>query len=194
MKTNRSLWIVAALSAAVLVPLYGDPRKSPVTHAEWARMMMRSLGFENNLERFETADAIFQTLAWKGQRDIPALSFKRGTGVVKRQSFVETAQQPGEAAYDLPILRAGDYNVRLRLRGAPDRPFQVEIRKDGLVDSVETFHPTGSGSNYVSVDLGWVRMAAGNQRGQAPAPCLRAERFEGLTRRAGLGARPAPSG
>ncbi|MEO8359479.1 MAG: SdrD B-like domain-containing protein [Vicinamibacteria bacterium] len=162
MKTKRALWIVGILSVAALVPLYGDPRKSPVTHSEWARMMMRSIGFEDKLEGVQNADDIFRTLAWKDQRNFPASKYKRATGVSKRGEFVDAGQESGETAYDLPIVRSGDYNVRLRLKGAPDKPFQVEIRKDGQLDAVETHHPTGSGNEYANVDLGWIRMESGN--------------------------------
>jgi len=162
MKNKRSLWIVAALSTAVLVPLYGDPRRAPVTHSEWARMMMRSLGFEDALQNVENADTLFRGLAWKDERYFVASKYKRGTGVIRRGVFVDSGAESGESAYDLPVVRSGDYNVRLRLQGAPDRPFKVEIRKDGGLDSVETYHPTGSGSEYTSVDLGWVRLEPGN--------------------------------
>lgn len=161
-KNNRALWIVAALSVVALVPLYGDPRRSPVTHSEWARMMMRGLGFEDNLGAVENAEDIFVGLAWKDQKNLIASEYKRGTGVTTRGDFVDTGAETGETAYDLPVIRTGDYNVRLRLRGAPDKPFQVEIRKDGQTDAVGTFKPTGSGTEYVSVDLGWIKMDPGN--------------------------------
>jgi len=161
-KTNRSLWIVAALTVAALVPLYGDPRRSPVTHSEWARMMMRSLGFEDSLTALENAEDIFVGLAWKDQRNLVASKYKRGTSVTNRGDFVDTGVETGETAYDLPVIRTGDYNIRLRLKGAPDKPFQVEIRKDGQTDAVGTFRPTGSGDEYVSVDLGWIKMDPGN--------------------------------
>lgn len=161
MKINRAIWIVAALSVAVLVPLYGDTRKSPVTHAEWGRMMMRSLDFEDHLKSLESASEAFEILAWKNERTIPAANYKRSVGLVSREVFVDATEQTGEAAYDLLIVRSGDYGVRLRLRGAPDRAFKVEIRKDGLIDSIQTFRPTGSGPAYTSVDLGWVRLDSG---------------------------------
>ena len=161
-KINRSFWIVAALSVVALVPLYGDPRRSPVTHSEWSRMMMRSLGFDDSLPAMENADDIFGALAWKDQRNLVASEYKRGTGVTKRGDSVDTGTEIGEVAFDLGIVRSGDYNVRLRLRGAPDQPFQVELRKDGQVDAVGTYRPTGSGAEYVSVDLGWIKMEPGN--------------------------------
>ena len=123
---------------------------------------MRSIGFEENLQSLETAEDIFRILAWKDQRNLPASKYKRATGVSLRDGFVDAGEETGEVAYDLPIVRSGDYNVRLRVRGAPDRPFQVEIRKDGQVDAVATHQPTGSGPDYVSVDLGWIRMDPGN--------------------------------
>lgn len=153
---------MAALTVVALVPLYGDPRRSPVTHAEWARMMMRSLGFEENLERVDQADDIFVALSWKDQKDLVGSGYKRGTGVSSRGDFVDTGASAGETAYDLSVVRSGDYNVRLRLKGAPDEPFQVEIRRDGQVDAVGTFRPTGSGADYVSVDLGWIKLEPGN--------------------------------
>lgn len=162
-KKNQALWLVAALTVAALVPLYGDPRRSPVTHSEWARMMMRSLDFEENIANVANAEEIFDTLAWKDQRNLVGAAYKRGTGVTKRGDFVDTAQEPGEVAYDVPVLQKGDYNVRLRLRGAVDQPFKVEIRRDGEVDAVETHHPIGSGADqYASVDLGWIPLQTGN--------------------------------
>lgn len=162
-KTNRALWIVAALSVVALVPLYGDPRRSPVTHSEWARMMMRSLGLEDNLQSLENAEDIFDGLAWKAQRNLIASNYKRGTGVRKRGDFVDTGSETtGETAYDVAVIRTGDYNIRLRLRGDPDKPFQVEIRKDGQVDAAGTYRPTGGGAEFVSVDLGWMKLEPGN--------------------------------
>ncbi len=124
---------------------------------------MRSIGFEENLQSLESAEDIFRILAWKDQRNLPASKYKRATGVSLRDGFVDAGDETGEVAYDLPIVRSGDYNVRLRVRGAPDRPFQVEIRKDGQIDAVATHQPTGSGGpDYASVDLGWIRMEPGN--------------------------------
>jgi hypothetical protein len=125
-------------------------------------MMMRSLGFEDNLQGTENATELFRSLAWTDEKVLPASKYKRATGVTRRGSFIDAGPEPGETAYDLPIIRNGDYNVRLRLRGAPDRPFQVEIRKDGQLDAVETHRPTGGGNEYSDVDLGWIRMEPGN--------------------------------
>src|SRR6185369_5218129 len=110
----------------------------------------------------DSADEIFVALAWKDQRNIVASKFKRGTGVTRRGNSVEAGNQPGEVAYDLPVIRTGDYNVRLRLKGNPETPFKVEIRRDGQSDAVETFQPTGGGDEYVSVDLGWIKLDPGN--------------------------------
>ena len=35
--------LVAAAAAVALVPLYGNPRTAPVTHAEWGRLLLRGL-------------------------------------------------------------------------------------------------------------------------------------------------------
>ena len=161
-KPNRALWIVAALTVVALVPLYGDPRRSPITHAEWARMMMRGLGFEDKLQNVDSAEDVFIALSWKDQKNLVASEYKRGTGVTKRGDFVDTGTETGEAAYDLSVVRSGDYNVRLRVRGAPDQPFKVEIRKDGQSDAVAAFLPTGSGAEFASVDLGWIKLLPGN--------------------------------
>ena len=155
------MWVAAALSLAVLVPLYGDPRRSPVTHTEWARMMMRSLGFEEMIERIDNAEEIFTVLAWKNERTIPAPKYKRAMGVASMGDEVQAGSEVGEVAYDLPIVRDGDYNVRLRVRGNPDQPFTVEIRRDGNVDSEQTSKLTGSGNELATVDLGWLRLRPG---------------------------------
>lgn len=125
-------------------------------------MMMRSLGFEDNLQSIDNATDIFLALSWKDQRNLVASEYKRGAGVTKRGDFVDTGADVGETAYDLSVIRSGDYNIRLRLRGAPDRPFQVQIRQDGQTDAVATFRPTGSGAEYSTVDLGWIKLEPGN--------------------------------
>lgn len=145
-----------------LVPLYGDPRRSPVTHSEWARMMMRSLNFDEQLEGIDNADDIFRALAWKDQQNLIASNYKRGTAVSKKGNSVFADDAIGEVAYDLAVVRSGDYNVRLNLSGALDRPFKIEIRKDGATDAVGIYEPTGSGAEYVSVDLGWIKLKPGN--------------------------------
>src|SRR5437868_8620854 len=61
---------IAVLGAAALV-VYGDPRNAPVTHAEWARMLLRGLGMEEAVRHSSTAAQAFATLSWKG-----SLSFR----------------------------------------------------------------------------------------------------------------------
>lgn len=162
MKLGRAFGLVAVLTAVGLVPLYGDPRKSPVTHSEWSRMLLRAMGFDESVTRVENADAIFRTLAWTDEHTIPASKYTRGTDVTKRGNAVDATTAAGESAYDLPIVRPGDYNVRLKLKGAPDKPFRVEIRKNGGADAIRTFKPTGNGDEISTVDLGWVTMEPGD--------------------------------
>jgi hypothetical protein len=40
---RKTVALVFVAAAAALVPLFGDPRLTPVTHPIWARMLLRGL-------------------------------------------------------------------------------------------------------------------------------------------------------
>ncbi|MBN2371572.1 MAG: hypothetical protein JXO72_13910 [Vicinamibacteria bacterium] len=119
------------LAVAVLVPLYGDPQTAPVTHSEWARMLVRALEMENGLPPRSPASVVFQALSWKSGLYWNADEYVTAHGVSRDASAdkhaVSTRENPGEARYRLAIIRSGDYVVRLRARGTGESPLGVEI-------------------------------------------------------------------
>src|SRR5205807_704781 len=64
--------LIAVVAAAALLPLYGDPRNAPVTHAEWARMLLRGLKMEEAARQATTASQAFAILSWKGSLSLRA--------------------------------------------------------------------------------------------------------------------------
>ena len=67
-KGNRGFGLgaaVVAVTALALLPLYGDPRPSPITHPEWARMVLRAMDLLDNVPLAEQASQVFSTLSWK---------------------------------------------------------------------------------------------------------------------------------
>lgn len=124
----------AALAGAALVPLYGDPRVSRVSHAEWARMMLEGLDLAGSLPRTSPASMVFSVLSWKTNLMQSAEHYLRAEGVEPVRDprhGLRSVADPGEAAYALAVARAGDYRVRLRLSGAAEAPAVVELARAG---------------------------------------------------------------
>jgi hypothetical protein len=122
MKTVKGLSLAAAAAvAAILVPLYGDPRQTPVTHPEWAHMLLRALDRESVLASGSTASLAFDSLSWRTtmgvmpDRPFRSVGVEFGPGPPR---FVRaSADGSGELGYRLAIARTGDYRVRLKLGG-----------------------------------------------------------------------------
>jgi hypothetical protein len=68
-------------AGAALVPLYGDPRATPVTHPEWARLLLRGLEMGEMLKASEQASQVFSFLSWKNTLTLDAARYTRGDGV-----------------------------------------------------------------------------------------------------------------
>lgn len=135
--TATALSLVAALVA--LVPLYGDPRQTPVTHSEWARMLVRALGMDEVVRASTTASRVFSALSWKQSLAFPAAEYQRGDGVERVGRRVDALEIGGEVAYPLAVVRGGDYKVRLRLRGDPANPVQAEVARVGETAPLSVF-------------------------------------------------------
>ena len=133
----KTLALVAVVAGGVLVPLFGDPRHSPVTHPEWARLVLRALDVDRALELTPTAAEAFAVLSWRNALVHPADQYVRGTGVVVEalgdtRRLVAQPEGTGEAVYAVAVVRGGDYHVRLRLSGDPEVPARAELaRVDG---------------------------------------------------------------
>ena len=120
---SRLLAAIAAVAALGLLPLYGDPRPSPITHPEWAHMVLRALDLDEGLPKAEPASRVFATLSWKNSLSYRADRYMKGEGVVVRgegESLrVEANAEVGEVIYPIAVARGGDYRVRMLLSGDP---------------------------------------------------------------------------
>lgn len=167
MRLERSLTTglgVAVIAAAVLVPLYGDPRVSHVSHAEWARMLLEGLDLGAALPRSTPASTVFSVLSWKSNLTQDGGSYVRADGVElvgERRRQVRAVAPQGETAYALAVARAGDYRIRVRLSGATDTSATVELARAGETSRAYEFSvrpPTATGW----VDVGEAHLGAGS--------------------------------
>ena len=138
--------LVAAVAVAALLPLYGDPRNSAVTHAEWARMLLRGLDMQEAIQQTTTATQAFAILSWKGSMSFRADRYVSGEdvrveGEGERRQVVATGEI-GEVAYALAVVRGGDYRLRFQLAGNPQRPVSAEVSRVGEVKAVDAFTVT----------------------------------------------------
>ena len=130
---------VAAAVAAILVPLYGDPRRAPVTHPEWAHMLVRALDMESVLAPGSSASLAFDSLSWRTSVSVAADKPFRSAGVEflagPPRAVRANPGSTGELGYRLAIGRPGDYHVRLKLAGArsadPTPGVALELTAEG---------------------------------------------------------------
>jgi hypothetical protein len=134
-RRRANVLAAAAIASLGLLPLYGDPRPSPVTHPDWARMMLRGLDLLDSTPLSAQASQVFATLSWKNSLAFRADRYVTGEGVrvveageVRR---VLASAETGEVAYPIAVARGGDYRVRLLLSGDPALPVEAEIRALG---------------------------------------------------------------
>ena len=128
---RKTVALVFVAAAAALVPLFGDPRLTPVTHPIWARMLLRGLEMNEAVRASTEASQVFSALSWRDSLTFPADRYTHGDGVtVQERSGVRTVavrEGTGQVDYPLTVVRAGDYQMRVRLEGKPDRPATGEI-------------------------------------------------------------------
>jgi hypothetical protein len=138
--------LVAAVAVVALIPLYGDPRNSAVTHAEWARMLLRGLEMHEAMQQTSTAAQAFSVLSWKGSLSYRADRFATGDDVRVEgegdgRQVVPTGEV-GEVTYSLAVVRSGDYRVRVHMAGASARPVSAELARAGEVQPLDAFTVT----------------------------------------------------
>ena len=123
------------VTALALLPLYGDPRPSPVTHPEWARMILRALDLLDNVPLAAQASQVFSTLSWKNSLSYRADRYTKGAGITvmgdEPARRVLASAEVGEVSYPVAVARGGDYRVRLLLAGSPSAAAETEIRAFG---------------------------------------------------------------
>lgn len=144
MKSKNALRVAAAAALAAgiaaLYPLYGDPRVSAVSHPEWARMMLRGLGLDT--PGAEKASLAFAALSWRTSLSFKGDEYEKADAlqvVTEPPDAVKAGSAVGTAAYPLTVVRAGDYAVRVRMMGRPDKPASAELAARGSTSPLVTF-------------------------------------------------------
>src|SRR5262245_23431431 len=154
----RLTLVATGVALGGLLPVFGDPRLSPVTHAEGARLLLRGLGMGDVLAATGQASAAFAILSWKDSLAFRADAYQRADGVEVvgegRSRRVVAGEATGEVAYALAVPRGGDYRLRLRLSGDPSHPAGVELLRARDEASAGSFKvaPTAA--------VGWVEGGA----------------------------------
>ena len=144
----------AVVVGAALVPLFGDPRTTPVTHPIWGRMLLRALDMSDAVREASQASQVFATLTWRDSLSRDADRYAKGDGVaVKDEGGVRrvvAGQGTGEVVYPVAVIQGGDYQFRVRMAGAPARPATAELVPMGGGRAIKAF------SFAPAVAGGWV--------------------------------------
>jgi hypothetical protein len=139
----KTLVLVAVVGAAALVPLFGDPRSTPVTHPLWARMLLRSLDMTDAVRASSQASQVFATLAWRDSLSYPADRYLKAEGAAVRevggQPVLTAASGAAEVSYSLAVAQPGDYQLRARISGDPAAPAAAEVRPLAGGPAVKSF-------------------------------------------------------
>ena len=139
----KTLVLAVVVASAALVPLFGDPRTTPVTHPLWARMLLRSMDMTQAVRTSTEASQVFGALAWRDSLTFPADEYLRADGAVVREQggapIVTPADGPAEIVFAVPVAQPGDYQLRARLTGTPASPASVELAPLAGGAALETF-------------------------------------------------------
>jgi hypothetical protein len=132
-KTTALLGVVVA---AALLPVYGDSRPSAVSHAEWARLLLRGLDLLDPAARVgDQASIAFAALSGRDSVSLRSDRYVKGTGVEPlgeaAQGRVRATATVGEVSYAVAVARPGEYRLRLRLRGDAGAPAEAEVAAVG---------------------------------------------------------------
>ena len=150
----KTIVLAAVVAAAALVPLFGDPRSTPVTHPLWARMLLRSLDMTDAVRTSTQASQVFATLAWRDSLSYPAERYLRAEGAVVReeggQPVLAALAGPAEVSYAMAVARPGDYQLRARLSGSPGAPATAEVVPMAGGPAVKSF------TLLPAAETGWV--------------------------------------
>jgi len=150
----KTLVLVGVVGAAALVPLFGDPRSTPVTHPLWARMLLRSLDMTDAVRTSTQASQVFATLAWRDSLSYPADRYLRAEGANVReeggQVVLAASAGPAEVSYTLAVAQPGDYRLRARLSGQPGTPATAEVLPMAGGPAVKSF------TLFPATETGWV--------------------------------------
>lgn len=154
----------AVVATAALLPLYGDPRNTAVSHAEWARLLLRGLDLLEPATRLgDQASIAFTTLSGRDSLSLRSDRYIQGRGVEPvgegASRRVRASAPVGELRYALAVARPGEYRLRLRLTGDPGTPAEAEVAAVGAGPK-QTFSVV-PGAMPGWVDAGAVRLTPG---------------------------------
>jgi hypothetical protein len=142
----KGLALLTVVGAGALLPLYGDPRTTSVSHAEWARMILRSLDLVDSGVLTDQASQVFATLSWKNSLSYRADRYTKATGVEADEAgpWVRAKAGVGSLSYPVAVTRGGDYRLRLRLAGGSGTPAEADIAQTGHDKALKTFSVAAS--------------------------------------------------
>src|SRR5258708_4773623 len=109
-RTLRTLSLLTVVAVAALLPLFGDPRPSPVTHPEWARMLLRALALLQPSGGFaDQASQVFTTLSGRDSLSYRADRYVKADGieVLDEPRRVRAKGAVGGSTYPLAVARGG---------------------------------------------------------------------------------------
>jgi hypothetical protein len=158
----RTVVLPVLAAGAALVPLYGDPRATPVTHPEWARMVLRGLEMGEMLKASAQASQVFSFLSWKNTLTVEAERYTRGDGVelvgqAPHRRVVAKAAV-AEVSYPIAIVRGGEYRLRLDITGTEVASSEVKRVGENTPAGAFSVRP---GATPGFVDAGSVRLQPG---------------------------------
>jgi hypothetical protein len=162
--TSKVFGLVGVVVAAALIPLYGDPRPTAVSHAEWARLLLRGLDLLEPAARVgDQASIAFATLSGRDSLSLRGDHYAQGRGVEPLGEAgsrrVRASAKVGEVTYALAVARSGEYRLRLQLAGDPGTPAEAEVAAAGAGPK-RTFSVV-PGALPGWVDAGAVRLTPG---------------------------------
>jgi hypothetical protein len=150
----RTLALAAVVAAAAFVPLFGDPRQTPITHPLWARMLLRSLDMTDAVRASSQASQVFAALAPRDSLSYSADRFLSATGAQLTgegaDSVLVAGASPAEVSFAVPVSQPGDYHLRARVSGSAGSPATAELRLIAGGD------PLGSFTLVPAAETAWV--------------------------------------
>src|SRR5512134_743135 len=135
-RLGKTAGLLGVVVTAALLPLYGDPRASAVSHAEWARLLLRGLDLLDPAVRVgDQASIAFAALSGRDSVSLRSDRYVKGAGVEALGDAgdrrVRATATVGEVSYAVAVARPGEYRLRLRLRGDAGAPAEAEVAAVG---------------------------------------------------------------
>jgi hypothetical protein len=150
----KTFVLAAVVAAAALVPLFGDPRQTPVTHPLWARMLLRSLDMTDAVKASSQASQVFAALAPRDSLMYPADRFLSAEGAQVSgegsTAVLQAGTSPAEISFAIPVAQPGDYHLRARISGAGGAPATADVRPIAGGEPLKSF------TLVPAAETGWV--------------------------------------